>query len=154
MNIIKNTVLFFGVSCFVSNHAFSNSHAHESCVMTSGDSCWRAYNSSTQSSNIYCEDSYKTVFEAHLLSKQNISYQYDMNWGSRIGHPELGYPEPGVVSNCFIEFSNGKKVNFKITSIAWGNQVYIRINESDITVSQKAPYPFGPQIENTYTTIL
>lgn len=104
-------------------------HSHINCSSQSGNSCWFANNNSQYSANISCMDSYKTEFKTQLNTNGNYSYQFCDGWGDG-----LGYPEPGIATECVVQYQNSKIINFRFSSIDWGNKVEFFINESNVSV--------------------
>lgn len=108
--------------------------AHELDRCYEENSCWIANNKTNQVVHISCEDSdhwrfHHSKFIKILNSNETASHQYCTMWGDG-----LGYPAPGVVSKCTINYESGKLIQFQFSSIDWGNMVEFNIENELVNV--------------------
>ncbi len=112
----------------------------DKCYDPYKNSCWFSTNNTNQVVQISCEDSYHSKFIKILNSNETGSHQYDTRWGDY-----LGYPEPGVVSKCTINYESGKLIQFQFSSIFWGNTVEFKI-ENELVNLKLSDYWFNKSV--------
>lgn len=100
------------------------------CISYNGNSCWFAEDKSQTPTSFFCQDKYKSEFKVQLNSNEKFSYQFSLGYGDG-----MGYPEPGVISNCTVQYGNGKVIRFQFASIDWGNKVEMTSHDDDVAVT-------------------
>lgn len=116
----------------------SFAHSHVNCADPKGNSCWFAKNESSNPVSIFCSDPHRAEFKTNLAPTDLYSYQFCNGYADG-----LGYPEPGMPTDCQVQYANGKIISFRFYSIDWGNRVDLTVKEAEIALKLSSVWNTG-----------